>query len=202
MRLIITKQWKLFTVCTELVRSPYIEHAKGRRAERSSSSWSCLFHLICCLWMFLSWPYHTFLIELWRLFQLLLCWHSCSCGNTLFSFVWKRVWDTMCSICKSLGMWLSSLPFVFHKPDDQICLHNSPESWDYAEVIGQGKHLLFISKGKRGTELNNEWWAVLSAVLVCLSYNDLFKTLIFWSIRKTQDKFGNVTAIVLNTKLI
>ena len=27
MRLIITKQWKLFTVCTEQVRSPYIEHA-------------------------------------------------------------------------------------------------------------------------------------------------------------------------------
>ena len=27
MRLIITKQSKLFTVCTELVRSPYIEHA-------------------------------------------------------------------------------------------------------------------------------------------------------------------------------
>ena len=26
MRLIITKQWKLFTVCRELVRSPYIEH--------------------------------------------------------------------------------------------------------------------------------------------------------------------------------
>ena len=27
MYLIITKQWKLFTVCTEQVRSPYIEHA-------------------------------------------------------------------------------------------------------------------------------------------------------------------------------
>ena len=27
MRLIIAKQWKLFTVCTEQVRSPYIEHA-------------------------------------------------------------------------------------------------------------------------------------------------------------------------------
>ena len=27
MRLIITKQWKLFTVCTEQVMSPYIEHA-------------------------------------------------------------------------------------------------------------------------------------------------------------------------------
>ena len=27
MHLIITKQWKLFTVCTEQVRSPYIEHA-------------------------------------------------------------------------------------------------------------------------------------------------------------------------------
>ena len=27
MRLIITKQWKLFTVCREQVRSPYIEHA-------------------------------------------------------------------------------------------------------------------------------------------------------------------------------
>ena len=27
MRLIITKQWKLFTVCTKQVRSPYIEHA-------------------------------------------------------------------------------------------------------------------------------------------------------------------------------
>ena len=27
MRLIITKQSKLFTVCTEQVRSPYIEHA-------------------------------------------------------------------------------------------------------------------------------------------------------------------------------
>ena len=27
MRLIITKQWKLFTVCMEQVRSPYIEHA-------------------------------------------------------------------------------------------------------------------------------------------------------------------------------
>ena len=27
MRLIISKQWKLFTVCTELLRSPYIEHA-------------------------------------------------------------------------------------------------------------------------------------------------------------------------------
>ena len=26
-RLIITQQWKLFTVCTEQVRSPYIEHA-------------------------------------------------------------------------------------------------------------------------------------------------------------------------------
>ena len=27
MRLIITKQWKVFTVCTEQLRSPYIEHA-------------------------------------------------------------------------------------------------------------------------------------------------------------------------------
>ena len=27
MRLIITKQWKIFTVCTEQVRFPYIEHA-------------------------------------------------------------------------------------------------------------------------------------------------------------------------------
>ena len=31
MRLIITKQWKLFTVCTEQLRSPYIEHT-GERA--------------------------------------------------------------------------------------------------------------------------------------------------------------------------
>ena len=27
MRLIITKQWQFFTVCTEQVRSPYFEHA-------------------------------------------------------------------------------------------------------------------------------------------------------------------------------
>ena len=27
MRLIITKQWKLYAVCTEQLRSPYIEHA-------------------------------------------------------------------------------------------------------------------------------------------------------------------------------